>query len=168
MVLFDSDKMKYFFPMSQMSHVEKINALTRFLILVSIVTYLIKGERAIFLVPILFGVCIYLLALWKPFENVIESFGNEEECRAPSLHNPFMNTLPSDKHKKACFDDESRAEMERSFKLNLFSDRNDVYGRRNSQRQFYTVPTMDVGTTFATWLYATEPTCKEKNIACYK
>ena len=49
-------------------------------------------------------------------------------------------------------------------------DVNDIFGKNNSQRQFYTVPGNQVPNdqgSFAQWLYGTPKTCKEGNsIAC--
>ena len=48
----------------------------------------------------------------------------------------------------------------------LFRDVNDLFGKNNSQRQFYTVPGNSIPNdqdTFAKWLYATPKTCKEGN-----
>ena len=42
----------------------------------------------------------------------------------------------------------------------------DIFGKNNSQRQFYTMPVTTIPnnqTQFANWLYKTEPTCKENN-----
>ena len=43
---------------------------------------------------------------------------------------------------------------------------NDIYNNRNSQRQYYTMPNTQIPndqTSFARWLYATPPSCKEGN-----
>ena len=52
------------------------------------------------------------------------------------------------------------------FETDLYRDVSDIFGKENSQRQFYTVPgnqsPNDQG-AFAQWLYGTPPTCKEGN-----
>ena len=52
------------------------------------------------------------------------------------------------------------------FSSSLIRDVNDLFGKNNSQRQFYTVPGNSIPNdqdTFAKWLYATPKTCKEGN-----
>ena len=60
--------------------------------------------------------------------------------------------------------------VEELFNEDLYRDANDIFGKNNSQRQFYTVPGNKVPNdqgNFAQWLYGTPPTCKEGNkIAC--
>jgi len=44
-----------------------------------------------------------------------------------------------------------------------------LYGKSNSQRQYYQMPSTTIPneqTSFAKWLYATGPTCKETSIYC--
>ena len=52
------------------------------------------------------------------------------------------------------------------FNENLFKDVSDIYNKRASQRQFFTMPYTtfpnDSG-NFAKWLYGRPPTCKEGN-----
>ena len=51
-----------------------------------------------------------------------------------------------------------------NFNKNLYRDLTDVYGKNNSQRQFYTTPITTVPNdqnSFANWLYRSEKTCKE-------
>jgi hypothetical protein len=46
----------------------------------------------------------------------------------------------------------------------------DVFGRENSQRQFYTVPQMNPPDThaFAMWLYGNQNICKNDQTKCMK
>ena len=58
--------------------------------------------------------------------------------------------------------------VEDLFNEDLYRDVNDIFGKNNSQRQFYTVPGSQVPNdqgSFAQWLYGTPPTCKEGNRA---
>ena len=60
--------------------------------------------------------------------------------------------------------------IEELFNQDLYRDFKDVFGKENSQRQFYTVPGNRVPNdqgAFAQWLYGQPKTCKEGNsIAC--
>ena len=52
------------------------------------------------------------------------------------------------------------------FSSGVYRDVNDLFGKNNSQRQFYTVPGNSIPNDqdkFAKWLYSTPKTCKEGN-----
>jgi patatin-like phospholipase/acyl hydrolase len=52
---------------------------------------------------------------------------------------------------------------------NLYRDVGDLYGKSNSQREFYTAPSTTIPnnqTSFAKWCYSVGPTCKERSIYC--
>jgi hypothetical protein len=61
--------------------------------------------------------------------------------------------------------------MDEMFNHNLFKDVNDVFGKMNSQRQFYTMPNTTIPNAqddFAKWLYANPKTCKEDQEFCLR
>lgn len=97
-------------------------------------------------------------------------------CRVPSIDNPFMNPLQTDFNIEnpptACNvdDDEISEKISDAFNDNLFRDVSDVFGRENSQRQFYTVPQMNPPDThaFAMWLYGNQDICKSDQSKCMK
>ena len=94
-----------------------------------------------------------------------------EGCRIPEKDNPFMNpTIYRDNNsKKPCLSYNNKGiqkDIEEKFNEELYRDVNDIFGKNNSQRQFYTVP----GKTnpndlesYKNWLYSTPATCKEGN-----
>ncbi len=97
------------------------------------------------------------------------------ECSKPSINNPFMNInqITDNKQKpEACkyYDKpEVASKVEKDFEYNLYRDVSDLYNKRNSQRQYYTMPSTTIPneqTSFAKWLYLTPPTCKEDSIRC--
>ena len=60
-------------------------------------------------------------------------------------------------------------DIEDKFGYNLYRDVGDLYGKSNSQREYYTMPSTTVPnnqTSFAKWCYSVGPTCKEKSIYC--
>jgi hypothetical protein len=69
--------------------------------------------------------------------------------------------------KKSFIDNEEiKNEIEDKFSFNLYQDVNDVFGKSNSQRQFYTTPVTTIPNKqddFAKWLYGKNETCKENN-----
>ena len=99
----------------------------------------------------------------------------------PTKENPFMNVNlldyndnPNrkseitkdiyiiDKHKK----ENLESDIEEKFNFNLYRDSGDIFGKKNSQREFYTTPVTTIPNNvedFANWCYKTGKTCKENN-----
>jgi len=99
----------------------------------------------------------------------------KKDCVKSTINNPFMNAnLITDKRDRdsAClyYDDPNiAAKVETNFDNNLYRDVSDLYNKRNSQRQYYTMPSTTIPneqTSFAKWLYLSPPTCKEDSIRC--
>ena len=93
----------------------------------------------------------------------------------PTVDNPMMNInlITDDKTKEKApiswNNDELKEEIEDKYNYNLYRDVGDLYGKSNSQRQFYTMPSTTIPnnqTSFAKWCYSTGPTCKETSIYC--
>ena len=81
-----------------------------------------------------------------------------------------MNPLPADDRARgpACStlnNAELANKVEANFNNNLFKDVDDIYNRRHSERQYYTVPSTKFYSNqgeFAQWLYGNSPLgCKE-------
>ena len=82
--------------------------------------------------------------------------------------NILLTELGNKKQLKACDieDPDIKAEMNSKFGQDLYQNISDIYGKENSQRQYYTTPvTTNVNnqTDFAKWLYFGPDTCKEGN-----
>lgn len=99
----------------------------------------------------------------------------KKDCSKSTVNNPFMNAnLITDRRDRdpACpyYDNpEVAAKVEKNFDNNLYRDVSDLYNKRNSQRQYYTMPSTTIPneqTSFAKWLYLSPPTCKEDSIRC--
>jgi len=99
-------------------------------------------------------------------------------CNLPTKDNPFMNPsfvdVASNRElPKACSSYDNKGlqrKIEDNFNKGLYRNYTDIFGKENSQRQFFTVPGRegipDQG-AFAHWLYRTPDTCKEGNgLAC--
>ena len=98
-----------------------------------------------------------------------------KNCTLPTVNNPFMNINQiTDKRNKeaACtyYDNEEIAKnVEKDFNFNLYRDVSDLYNKRNSQREYYTMPSTTIPndqTSFARWCYLSPPTCKEESVRC--
>lgn len=122
--------------------------------------------------------------------GIIEQFEGERHgeksgtCTAPTVDNPFMNATMKDymnfdkdgsivDRPPAC-DPSSpsvKNEIETNFNNNLFKDVNDVFGKSNSQRQFFTMPWTQIPNdreSFQQWLYLSPATCKENQDNCLR
>ena len=96
----------------------------------------------------------------------------------PTARNPFMNVLideikynPSRGAAESVFDPSVTISLDQFFKTNFTNDPTDVFGRSQSQRQFYVTPSTTVPNdvdSYQNWLYKIPgKTCKEGNpLAC--
>jgi hypothetical protein len=104
----------------------------------------------------------------KVLNNNISS--NESTCKFPTKNNPLMNINIGDNplNNAACeYSDEIKENINKKFKYNLYQDVDDLFGRYNSQRQFYTMPSTSNPNdqkSFAEWLYKSPETCKENSL----
>lgn len=121
-------------------------------------------------------------------QRLIETLENDEKenvCTEPTLDNPFMNVTMKDflnidsktnriiDRPPACSSEnpDIKKKMDKYFNNNLFKDVNDVFGKMNSQRQFFTMPWTTIPNAqeeFAKWLYLNPKTCKEDQDYCLK
>jgi len=169
-VLFTTKNLRYFIPAENMTYIEKINAITRFIIYSSLLLFIIRGDSIILFIPIISMLFIYFLVSWGlTIDKFKEEFGQEKkkQCSKPSLNNPFMNHLIHDEPDKlpACeYTKGIKKEINSAFNTNLYQDLTDIYDKNNSQRQFYTMPVttaINNQTDFANWLYSSNN--KDKN-----
>lgn len=114
-------------------------------------------------------------------ENIKEN--DTKLCVRPTLNNPFMNVTMDDmlnfkddkivERLPACDTNDPviKAEINKMYENNLYKDVNDLFGKFNSQRQFYTMPSTTIPNAqneFAKWLYLNPKTCKEDQDFCLK
>lgn len=97
----------------------------------------------------------------------------------PTAANPFMNVLldeikynPTRPSADSASDPNNQVILDDFFRVQWTSDPTDVFGRSQSQRQFYTMPSTSIPNdqgSFQNWLYLIPgKTCKEGNRdACY-
>ena len=186
---------KYLFeivPMKTFDLNRKLNSLFRLSIFYSMIVYLVNKNDKSLMIPI--GVGLFTIIISKnlkknKFDEKIITLMNDgsrddfimeevgDGCRIPNDNNPFMNptmfsgqgTDMNGNSKKPCLSYNNKGiqkDIEEKFNKDLYKDVNDIFGKNNSQRQFYTIP----GKTnpndlesFKNWLYSTPPTCKEGN-----
>ena len=190
-ILFQSNRLKEFIPTNDMSYSEKLNAIMRFSIYLSIIMFLYKENYLVFYIPIFIGLFSYFLYdNYKKNIPKTERFHTEinnvkktnikpvlaktnNTCQRPSYNNPLMNVLPTDikyrpERPPACSSTENmiKEEINEKFNVNLYRDITDIYGKANSQRQYYTTPNTTIPNNqeaFSKWLYGTPLTCKQGN-----
>jgi hypothetical protein len=100
-------------------------------------------------------------------------------CRLPTEDNPLMNPSADDFNKEnvpvACNVDDTDIKnigekINDSFNADLYRDIEDVFNKKNSQRQFFTVAhnIPNDQEAFARWCYKFPPTCKTNQERCLK
>jgi len=183
-----------FFPSKRLDFNRKLNSIVRLSVIYSLIMILCKKGNHYYLLPPV--VMAITWVIWTrqsdthTTEIIEESMSNRLDdlikindlntgCRVPSKENPFMNPpineFSNDKYSqpKSCPSYNNigvQNRIEELFNEDLYRDVQDIFGKNNSQRQFYTVPGNRVPndqSSFAHWLYATPQTCKEGNgVAC--
>jgi hypothetical protein len=181
-VLFYKEKITEFFPTIQMTLIEKLNAIFRMSIYLSILLYLLTGNYLYLYIMISVG--LFTCFIYYTQKDNVELYFNSNEKQeqlvvtedvTPNVENPFMNiNLITDNKEKepappSWNNEKIQEDIEDKFGYNLYRDVGDLYGKSNSQRQYYTMPSTTIPnnqTSFAKWCYSTGPTCKESSIYC--
>lgn len=193
-ILFDRGSITEIFPSRRFDIVRKLNAIVRLLIAYAIIMYGYKRDINIFAIPLVAMGITWVIhrkqgdirkktIKAKSIEGTLQDLTKLDdlstECRVPKKDNPFMNPKLTDYGNnkspppKACPSYNNvgiQRRVEELFNEDLYRDVTDIFGKKNSQRQYYTVPGSQVPNdqgSFAQWLYGRPPTCKEGNqIAC--
>lgn len=174
-LLYNEDKYLKFIPTYNMSFNEKLNAIMRFSIYLGLASMVLTKKIDYLYIPIIVGFATFIL--YNKNKKTIEKFEveNNEVCVKPSYNNPFMNyNIITDDRKRPAgcqsYDNTTiKRDIEDKFSFNLYRDVSDLYGKNNSQRQYYQMPSTTMPnkqTEFAKWCFNTGPTCKEKGMYC--
>lgn len=175
-----------FIPDKNMNLAEQLNATMRFALYFSIIVYIVRQDyRVFFFVIFVAFVTIVINNVDRNSKNkrtqILEKLDLTHDrqhglCIKPTKNNPFMNVIPTDyqdfpSRPKAC--NISKRPIKKIVNQymdgGLYRDVDDVFHRKASGRQFYTMPVTTIPSEqnqFAEWLYATGPTCKEKTFEC--
>jgi hypothetical protein len=110
-------------------------------------------------------------------DNMPNSADLTFSCRKPTKDNPFMNSDVDDYTNNnppvSCNDDDENIpeNITKSFNEDLYMNFEDIFEKKNSQRQFFSVPNAEVPNKqveFANWLYKSPETCKENQEKCLR
>jgi hypothetical protein len=187
MILINPDRLLEFFVTKDQTISEKLNSIVRFGAYSAIILSLYKNDiKYLFLSIIAFALTYFL---WNTSTQPDITVTPEEVSNVnknvvkPTVNNPFSNpTLISgskgtdvagDYHS---YNEESlqlKKEVNDAFGAGIFNDfGDDLYGKNNSQRQFYSVPDpFDTNGDFKKFLYSGmngENSCKVNTFACAK
>jgi hypothetical protein len=172
-VFYEASRYLYFFPSKTMSRMEQLNAISRFGFYLLILLLLTSDKQEWLFIPfflITISIVLYFIEKVSKKEKKIK-----KKCKRPTKQNPFMNTLMTldDENNSipACDinDEEIKTEIKEEFNRDLYRNIDDLFERKNSDRQFYTLPvTTDPSDRdkFINWLYKKPRTCKEDGLQC--
>ena len=181
MILINKNRLSEFFPHDDMTLYEKLNSIVRFSIYFALLVFSFKRSKEFMFFPLFVsGITLYLYKInYKPEDNTCLyklSKSKHLKCQPPTDQNPFMNVLISDydgnpNRNPACNINEEniKKNIQESFEKNLYQNTVDIWGRNNSQREYYTMPNTTIPNdqiNFANWLYKTPTTCKEITSKC--
>ena len=191
-ILYNKNYLLEIIPKKEYDFNRKLNAVIRFTIYYAILLYIFRKDKNILCLPfITIVITVFLYKTNKSKgqdkamnnlmnvtdQNKLEEIDlmieeiNTDVFREPTIDNPMMNNnifdLYDDKKAIPTYNNAGvKRIVEETLDSQVFKDSNDLFNRRNSQRQWYTMPNteaMNKQTEFAKWCYMTPPTCKEGN-----
>ena len=187
-ILYEKKFIFEIFPHKNFDLNRKLNSLVRLSLYYSIIIYFTNKKKVnIFYIPLIVAGLSYIINR-KYDKTRLNHISNQlmngsesqelldelkSECRVPTKENPFMNPSLAEigankKIQESCDSYNNKGlqrVIEKNFNEDLYRDPNDIFGKNNSQRQFFSVPSItgEEQGKFAHWLYGTPPTCKEGN-----
>ena len=193
-VLYEKDYIFEIFPSKSFDITRKLNAVLRLSIIYSLIVYLVNRDNRYIVIPFVVGAVSWVIwtrqndthvddiieeSMSNRLDDLVKINDLATECRVPTKDNPFMNpglsVFSNDNVKmpKSCPSYNNvgvQNRVDQLFNHDLYRDVKDIFGKNNSQRQFYTVPGNQVPNdqgSFANWCYGRPKTCKEGNsLAC--
>ena len=183
------------FPSKRFDILRKLNAIVRLSVVYTLIMYFMKRDQKYLVIPLIVMGITWMIwykqgdihtdtvrkdSMSNKLDDLVKINDLSTECRVPNKENPFMNPTLSDYGSnkppppKSCPSYNNvgvQRRVEELFNEDLYRDAKDIFGKNNSQRQFYTVPGNNVPNdqgSFSQWLYGTPGTCKEGTnpIAC--
>lgn len=191
-ILLNVSRLREFFPTKDQSVAERMNALTRLTIYISIAVALYQNKtHALQIGGILVGLIFFMwntqtVTKMEKFTTVrptpprivsdesASGIGGgmlERDCVQPTKENPFMNRLLYDSAERppACRGPGMQEMASNLLDKQLFNDVDDLYSRNANQRLFRTMPSttrVPERESFASWLVDGDGTCKTNKDKC--
>ena len=163
-----------------MNFKDKLLLISGFILFISFIATLIFRNIAFLLFAIIINIFLFYIYLYNQevktkikedldiqHRDVIEN----KLCVKPTKDNPFMNPNileVSNLNYSACDVDNKKVRrgIDNYFKNPVYKDVIDIYDRKFSERQFYTMPSTTIPNdqeSYINWLYSRDKTCKENN-----
>ena len=189
-ILLKKEYITQIWPTKNLDYPEKLNAITRLIILLALTGYFLTKSIKIpitSLITIGIIVMIYKSKAGKSknniepvkeeFTNIKEMFDKDEKkFKKPTNNNPMMNVMlteidnnPKRKPAAPCYDEDIEKDINNKaanigMKKNLFRDLGDHMQLDHSMRQFHTMPNTQIPNdqqAFAKYCYGNMPSCKD-------
>ena len=159
---------------------DKLLLISGFILFISLIATLIFKNISFLLFGIIMGIFLFYIYLYNEEVKIkvketldIENRDiiNNRLCVKPTKDNPFMNPNileVSNLNYSACDVDNKKVRkgIDTYFKDPVYKDVIDIYDRKFSERQFYTMPSTTIPNdqdSYVKWLYSRGKTCKENN-----
>ncbi len=191
-ILLNANRLREFFPTRDQSVAERMNALTRLTIYISVAVALYQNKtNALQIGGILIGLIFFMwntqtVTRTENFTTVrpvpprllndesASGIGGgmlERDCVRPTKENPYMNRLLYDSADRppACRGPGMQEMASNLLDQQLFNDVDDLYSRNANQRLFRTMPSttrVPEREAFASWLVDGDGTCKTNKDKC--
>lgn len=164
-----------FLPSKDQTHIEKINSLVRLALYWSILVYVLKYDTKWLSISVVIIIISFFLGQTENFSSTNRKLNNNS-CHKPTKDNPFMNYTIGDlidnpSRLAGCEYEKAKTLIRQAFRMHLFSDSSDIWGKFISDRNFYTMPNSQIvnnQTGFANWCYGSSGECKSTGNNCLK
>jgi len=165
-----------FFPKKKYTRIQKVNAIARLSIYYSVLICILKLDTKYLSLSFCLLLLSYYLGYVDTFENNINKENNTPKCTEPTENNPFMNFTIKDhiinpNKPPACSFDSVRKDQIKKYRLSVYPDSKDLFGKIVSDRNFYTMPSTTIVNDqegFANYVYNNFGKCKSEGKDCLK
>lgn len=176
--LIRADKVSEFWPTSEQTPEDRINAASRFIIYATCLIYLIRRDPRIFVLGATVLSVVFVLHRSKMVKEVYGEVVNKETCQRPTEDNPMGNVLITDftdapNRLEACYYSTVKPDTSSTIPFDSGRSRSPLpkYLRNGMDRQFVSNPVTKIPgdqTKFAEWLYGSKngPMCKSDSKYC--
>jgi hypothetical protein len=163
-VLFEKGRMMEFWPNVMHSREEKVNAIVRFIVYATVLTYLVSKKSRYIAMGLAAVVAISVAHALGPKGPKPLPMVQPRNLRRPTRENPMGNRVSLQELDDRPLDDSHEAEEARAalFRQGLFMNLDDAWSKKNSERQFISMPDNDQG-AFANYLYGDMKHAKDMN-----